>query len=216
MTAYNAWWAENIPYVETPEQNIDKTLFYRWWLLRFNYLDADMPGNTYQFPTSIEGVLGYNNAIDLTIGMFIDDMKWLREPAYSDGAWVSAGETAGEAGEYRDNPGDPANWNATHTQYITRVRRGSRTRCTAVRPRSPNCWATTRGGRHQRPARDDGLQRQLPARTDWNAWTGNDADAVSFAEHEGSAYGSRRERIRVLGREVGRSRLPHRGRRRRG
>ena len=34
--------------------------------MRFNYLDADIPGNDYQFPTSIEGVLGYNNAIVLT------------------------------------------------------------------------------------------------------------------------------------------------------
>ena len=186
VTAYNAWWAENIPYVETPEQNIDKTLFYRWWLLRFNYLDADMPGNTYQFPTSIEGVLGYNNAIDLTIGMFIDDLKWLREPAYSYGAWVSAGETAGEAGEYRDNPGDPANWNATHTQYITESAwesyqvHGGPTQVAELL--GDYGAADTKGQLATMDSNDNFLLD-----TDWNAWTGNDADAVSFAEHEGSA-----------------------------
>ena len=66
VTTYNQWWVDNIPYVETQEHNIDKTVFYRWWLSRFNMLDANMPGNTFQYPTSIEGVLGYNNQIVLT------------------------------------------------------------------------------------------------------------------------------------------------------
>ena len=91
MTTYNQWWVDNIPYVETPEHNIDKTVFYRWWLSRFNMLDANMPGNTFQYPTSIEGVLGYNNQIVLTSGMFINDTKWFRNAEYSYGTWVSAG-----------------------------------------------------------------------------------------------------------------------------
>src|SRR4029079_17665548 len=92
VTAYNQWWADNIPYLDTPEDNIDKTLYYRWWLMRYNFLDADIPGNDYQFPTSMEGVLGYNNAIVLSVGMFVDDLKYFRDPAYSYGPWVSAGE----------------------------------------------------------------------------------------------------------------------------
>lgn len=40
VTTYNQWWVDNIPYVETQEHNIDKTVFYRWWLSRFNMLDA--------------------------------------------------------------------------------------------------------------------------------------------------------------------------------
>ena len=73
MTTYNQWWVDNIPCsTETQEHNIDKNcVFYRWWLSRFNMLDANMPGNTFQYPTSIEGVLGYNNQIVLTSGMFI-------------------------------------------------------------------------------------------------------------------------------------------------
>ena len=118
VTAYNRWWADNVPYLDTPEDNIDKTLFYRWWLMRFNFLDADMPGNTYQFPTSMEGVLGYNNSIVLTTGMFIDDLKYFRDPIYSYGPWVSAGETS-KSYKYVDNPGDPANWSNSYTQYIS-------------------------------------------------------------------------------------------------
>ena len=77
--------------------------------MRFNYLDADIPGNDFQFPTSIEGVTGYNNAIALTVPMFIDDLKYLRDPAYSYGPWVSTGESS-EGGRFMDNPGDPENW----------------------------------------------------------------------------------------------------------
>ena len=50
VTAYNQWWADNVPYLDTPEDNIDKTLFYRWWLMRFNFLDADIPGNDVPVP----------------------------------------------------------------------------------------------------------------------------------------------------------------------
>ncbi len=118
VTAYNRWWAENVPYLDTPEDNIDKTLFYRWWLMRYNFLDADIPGNDYQFPTSMEGVLGYNNAIVLTVGMFVDDLKYFRDPVYSYGPWVSAGEVS-KSSKFVDNPGDPANWSNSYTQYIS-------------------------------------------------------------------------------------------------
>ena len=40
VTTYNKWWVDNAPYVDTPEDNIDKTVVYRWWLSRFNMLDA--------------------------------------------------------------------------------------------------------------------------------------------------------------------------------
>ncbi|MFC4066669.1 hypothetical protein [Actinoplanes subglobosus] len=107
-----------MPYLDSPEDNIDKTLFYRWWLMRYNFLDADLPGNDYQFPTSMEGVLGYNNAIVLTVGMFVDDLKYFRDPSWSYGPWLSAGEVA-KSGKYVDNPGDPANWSNSYTQYIS-------------------------------------------------------------------------------------------------
>ena len=107
-----------MPYLDTPEDNIDKTLFYRWWLMRFNFLDADIPGNTYQFPTSMEGVLGYNNSIVLTTGMFIDDLKYFRDPIYSYGPWSRPVETS-KSCKYVDNPGDPANWSNSYTQYIS-------------------------------------------------------------------------------------------------
>ncbi|TGO05752.1 OmpL47-type beta-barrel domain-containing protein [Serinibacter arcticus] len=178
VTDYNRWWADNVPYLDTPEDNIDKTLFYRWWLMRFNYLDANIPGNDYQFPTSMEGVLGYNNAIVLTTGMFIDDLKYFRDPVYSYGPWVAAGETS-KSYKYVDNPGDPANWSNSYTQYISEA---------AWRSYQLHGGPTAIAENLAEYAEDDvkGLQDAYDAdgngliEYNWGAMTGNDADAVSF------------------------------------
>lgn len=118
MRAYNRWWAQNIPYLDVPEPAIKKNIYYRWWLMRFNHLDADIPGQDFQFPVSVEGALGYNNAIVLTQPMHIDDLKYLRDPAYSFGPWVSVGQVS-KGGRFVDNPGDPENWSNSYTQYIS-------------------------------------------------------------------------------------------------
>lgn len=178
VTAYNRWWADNIPYLDTPSDDVDKTLFYRWWLMRFNFLDADIPGNDYQFPTSMEGVLGYNNAIVLTVGMFVDDLKYLRDPAYAYGPALSVGETS-KSGKFVDNPGDPANWSNSYTQYVTEAA----WRAYQLHGGPGEIGATL--GEHSRDdvaglldaydGNDNGLIEYS-----WGAMTGNDADAVSF------------------------------------
>lgn len=178
VTAYNQWWADNVPYLDTPEDNIDKTLFYRWWLMRFNFLDADIPGNDYQFPTSMEGVLGYNNSIVLTTGMFIDDLKYFRDPIYSYGPWVSAGETS-KSSKFVDNPGDPANWSNSYTEYISEA---------AWRSYQLHGGPAAIAGNLAKYAEYDvkGLVAAYDHNDnglieyDWGAMTGNDADAVSF------------------------------------
>ncbi|RAK27476.1 chitobiase/beta-hexosaminidase-like protein [Actinoplanes lutulentus] len=178
VTAYNRWWAQNVPYLDTPENNIDKTLFYRWWLMRFNFLDADIPGNDYQFPTAMEGVLGYNNAIVLTTGMFVDDLKYFRDPAYSYGSWVSAGEVAKSA-KYVDNPGDPANWSNSYTEYISEAAWRS-----YQLHGGPKVIAENLAGYAENDVK--GVQDAYDfdgnglLEYSWGAMTGNDADAVSF------------------------------------
>jgi hypothetical protein len=118
VRAYNEWWADNVPYIDVADDNIKKFIYYRWFIARFNILDGDIPGNDFQFPVSIEGVLGFNNAIALTVPMFIDETKYLRDPLYSYGTWLSAGEQS-ENARYADNPGEPDNWNDSYLQYTT-------------------------------------------------------------------------------------------------
>ncbi len=178
VRAYNRWWAENVPYIDVPEPAIKKNIYYRWWLMRFNHLDADIPGQTFQFPTSTEGVLGYNNAIALTQPMHIDDLKYLRDPIYAYGDWLSVGQTS-KNGRFLDNPGDPENWSNSYTQYIGEAAWKSY----QIHGGQPAIAANL-----ARYAEQD-VKGQLSfydtdnnklIEYDWGALTGNDADAVSF------------------------------------
>ncbi|MGH2944769.1 MAG: Ig-like domain-containing protein [Solirubrobacteraceae bacterium] len=178
VRTYNKWWADNLPYIDVPDENIKKSIYYRWWLMRFNFLDADIPGNDYQFPTSMEGALGYNNAIVLTIGMFMDDLKYLRNPIYSYGPWVSAGEVARNA-RYMDNPGDPENWSNSYTQYISESAWQAYQVHGGPKPIVENLARYAEKdtyGQLDFYDRDDNWLIEY----DWGALTGNDADAVSF------------------------------------
>ncbi|MEJ3744277.1 discoidin domain-containing protein, partial [Actinomycetes bacterium KLBMP 9797] len=183
VRAYHRWWADNVPYIDVPEPAIKKNIYYRWWLMRFNHLDADIPGQTFQFPTSLEGVLGYNNAIVLTQPMHIDDLKYLRNPMYGYGPWLSVG-TVSRNGRYVDNPGDPANWSNSYTQYISEAA----WRSYQIHGGQPAMLANL-----ARYAEQD-VKGQLSfydhdndgvIEYDWGALTGNDADAVSFHWRDG-------------------------------
>ena len=178
VRAYNLWWAQNLPYIDVPEPAIKKEIYYRWWLMRFNHLDADIPGQTFQFPTSVEGALGYNNAIALTQPMHIDDLKYLRNPIYAFGDWLSVGQIS-KNGRFLDNPGDPANWSNSYTQYIAEA---------AWRSYQIHGGQPAIAGNLARYAEGD-VKGQLAfydhdhnniIEYDWGALTGNDADAVSF------------------------------------
>jgi hypothetical protein len=181
---YNEWWADNVPYIDVPEPAIKKNIYYRWWLMRYNYLDANIPGQTFQFPTSMEGVLGYNNAIVLTQPMHVDDLKYLRDPYYSYGPWLSVGQIS-QNGRFRDNPGDPDNWSNSYTQYLAEA-----------------AWKSYQihGGQPgiaQNLAHyaEQDVKGQLDfydtdnndiIEYNWGALTGNDADAVSFHWRSGN------------------------------
>jgi hypothetical protein len=178
VRTYNRWWADNIPYIDVPEPAIKKYVYYRWWLMRFNFLDADIPGNDFQFPTSIEGVLGYNNAIALTVPMFVDDLKYLRDPMYSYGPWVSTGESSG-GGRFMDNPGDPENWSNSYTQYIAEAAWRSYEIHGGQAPIAANLARYAEGDVKGQLAFYDHDGNGL-IEYDWGALTGNDADAVSF------------------------------------
>ena len=175
---YNRWWAQNVPYLDVPEPAIKKNIYYRWWLMRFNYLDVDIPGQDFQFPIPVEGALGYNNAIVLTQPMHIDDLKYLRNPEYSYGPWLSVGQVS-KGARFMDNPGDPENWSNSYTQYIAEA---------AWRAYQIHGGQPAIAGNLARYAEGD-VKGQLAfydhdnnglIEYDWGALTGNDADAVSF------------------------------------
>ena len=123
---YNSWWGDNIPYIDVPDQNIKKMIYYRWWLDRFNLQDNELPiSKGYAFPTSVEGVTGYNNAITLPLPWMLEESRYLRNPDLNYGTWLSMGATAG-GGAFKDNPGNAPFWNygpemKAFVQYITKA-----------------------------------------------------------------------------------------------
>jgi len=114
---YNLYWAQNLPYIDVPKKAIQKAIDYRWWSERFNSLDANIPGYDYQYPVTIEGVLGYNNAIALTQPMHLQDTKWLRSAYLPYGQLLSVGNSS-QSSAFLDNPGNRSNWNNHYGQYI--------------------------------------------------------------------------------------------------
>ncbi|GAA3791421.1 hypothetical protein GCM10022226_08010 [Sphaerisporangium flaviroseum] len=184
VRAYNLWWAQNIPYFDSPEPAIKKNYYYRWWLMRFNNLDANIPGQTYQFPTSVEGALGYNNAIALTQPMHIDDLKYLRTPLYAYGDWLSVGQIS-KGGRFLDNPGDPANWSNSYTQYIGEAAWRSYQIHGGQPAIAANLAKYAEGDAKGQLSFYDRDNNGL-IEYDWGALTGNDADAVSFHWRSGN------------------------------
>ena len=117
---YNEWWADNIPYIDIPDENVKKVIYYRWWCNRFNLLEANIPGNDWQFPMNMEGVLGYNNGITVSVPWAMQDLKWLRDPSYAYGTWMAQGEYSGDD-NYKNNPGRPGVWTWDMMQNTSQV-----------------------------------------------------------------------------------------------
>jgi len=117
LREYNRWWVDNVPYIDIPDENVKKLSYYRTFLSRYDMFDGNIPGNDFQFPTSIEGVLGYNNAITVSLPMQQQDLKYFRDPVYAYGDWLSAGETS-KCQAFTDNPGNAMNWNNNLEQYL--------------------------------------------------------------------------------------------------
>lgn len=118
LAEYNRWWVDNVPFIDVPDDNIKKMSVYRTFLNRFNYIDANIPGNDFQFPVSVEGALGFDNAVQLTQPMHMQDLKYFRDPLWSYGNWVSSGETS-KCDAFTDNSGS-FSWGNTYEQYIAR------------------------------------------------------------------------------------------------
>jgi hypothetical protein len=116
MREYNKFWVDTVPYVDIPDPNIKKISYYRTWENRYNLFDGNIPGNDYQFPVDLEGALGYNNQISLTVPMRMQDLQFWRDPEYSYGPWLSDGEESG-CQAFHDNPGNTGNWNNTYEQW---------------------------------------------------------------------------------------------------
>ncbi len=116
ITEFNRRWAQDVPYINVPDPALEKAIVYRWWGERYNSLDANASGHVYQYPTTIEGVNLYQNAVALTQPMHLQDTKWLRTPYLPYGQILNIGELSGSSA-FLDSPGHTS-WNNHYSQYI--------------------------------------------------------------------------------------------------
>ncbi|UUU36790.1 discoidin domain-containing protein [Streptomyces sp. CA-210063] len=110
--------------------------------------------------------------------MHIDDLKYLRNPAYAYGDWLSVGQTS-KGGRFLDNPGDPENWSNSYTQYIAEAAWKSYQIHGGQPAIAGNLARYAEGDVKGQLAHYDHDGNKL-IEYDWGALTGNDADAVSF------------------------------------
>ncbi len=113
---YNYWWVENIPSMWVPDAYIQKMIAYRWWIARANVVDAGT--YSYPFPTAMEGVFGYNNAIVNAVPWQMDESRYLRSPLVGYGTWADAAFVAA-GGIYKDNPAGV--WGVKPQHYISKA-----------------------------------------------------------------------------------------------
>ncbi|WP_198408940.1 discoidin domain-containing protein [Micromonospora maris] len=116
ITEFNRRWAQDVPYIDVPDPALEKAIVYRWWGERYNSLDANASGHVYQYPTTIEGVNLYQNAVALTQPMHLQDTKWLRTPYLPYGQILNIGELSGSSA-FLDSPGHTS-WNNHYSQYL--------------------------------------------------------------------------------------------------
>lgn len=114
---YNKWYADTIPYIDIPNKAVQKAIEYRWWLTQYNTFDASLPGYDFQYPDTMEGVLGYNNNVVLTEGMRLQDTKWMRSAYLPYGTLLNVGNSS-MSSAFLDNPGKIGNWNNHYGQYV--------------------------------------------------------------------------------------------------
>ncbi len=189
MADYHSYWYTECPYVETPSTPINKAVAYRWWLSRYNSLDANVPGHAFQYPVTIEGVQGYNNTIVLTQGMHMQDTNWLRTGTLAYGGLLNVGNLS-YSSAYLDSQGTitattptsaAANWNQHYSNYIAsagldiyKVHGGGK--------EVANTLAYHFAGDAQGQLdhfRSDANSYLIGY--NWNSMAGNDADAISFS-----------------------------------
>jgi hypothetical protein len=116
LKTYHEWWGDNIPYMWVSDPTMQKMIAYRWWITRTNTVDA---GTTnYPFPTAMEGIFGYNNAIINAVPWQMDEFRYLRSPLLEYGTWADA-IFAAKGGIFRDNPAGV--WGVKPQHYISKA-----------------------------------------------------------------------------------------------
>lgn len=78
------WFAANIPVIDSPDEELDKTYYYRWELVT-RHLVYSNPNTGYVFTEFANRPFwsGAYGTISCPAGMQLDDIRWLADPRYA-------------------------------------------------------------------------------------------------------------------------------------
>jgi len=112
---YNRWFADNVPYFDASDTAYKKMWYYRWWVVRFNLVEANSPDlSGYAF---YEGKLGFDNEIGFAVPVQMKELTYLRDPAYALSQAENSYRNLAPNGAVVDPPGSPY-WGETYSQWI--------------------------------------------------------------------------------------------------
>jgi hypothetical protein len=116
VRTYNQWFADNVPYFDASDPAFKKMWYYRWWVVRFNMLQADTRDlKGYRF---YEGKLGFDNAIVFALPLQIMELTYLRDPIFGLQQITNAYGNVAENGALVDPAGSPY-WGETYSHWAT-------------------------------------------------------------------------------------------------
>ncbi len=153
------WYKDNIPFVDTPDANINGVYYYRWSThkraLRYTTAGAGYVATEYDNPTWYAGDTSYS-ALPDAAGYHILDGRWLRNRTYMDdyiNYWMRGAGAATAAPTASGSPARPISvtWSPATPLSSRRI--------------SPSSSATTTPGARTSPrtSRSTGPQRPVPS-----------------------------------------------------
>jgi len=98
---YQAWYDDNCPRFECSDEWVTRMWWYRWFVVRHNFVDPRM--GHIQHPFFYEGKHdGYARGITFSAPLAINEIRWLRDPRYCHGMIRNYVNTQPQHGLYRD------------------------------------------------------------------------------------------------------------------
>ncbi len=78
------WFKQNIPFWESPDEDIDRTYYYRWELVT-KHMIYGSPNSGYTFSEFVDrpGWSGAYGAISCPLGLQMEEVRWLRDPTFA-------------------------------------------------------------------------------------------------------------------------------------
>ena len=115
QSAYNRWFAENVPYFDCSDPAFKKMWYYRWWVVRFNMNEVNTPDlRGYSF---YEGKLGFDNVISFAVPVQLKELTYLRDGAFALSQAQNSYRNTSSIGAVVDPPGSPY-WGEMYSQWI--------------------------------------------------------------------------------------------------